>query len=187
MKIRHGNIDAHLTSGDNVDAFASMMVHMVNLYKTCPDASKIRFIQAIEDQFKAAAPARGRASTGKSGGGSGWRNEQKAQFSGRGAKWVKVKGPLMEMVMVQLGIFDNDGEDTAAYRSWVTKAGFAWIRYSGPRGSEDAQELAFEVRIGGSRIDHPKHLVRFTAQMWNQLEENRVVLGGTPFGLNLEN
>ena len=93
----------------------------------------------------------------------------------------------MEMVMLQLGIFENDGDDVEDYRSWVTKAGFAWIRYSGPRGSEDAQELAFEVRIGGSRIDHPKHLVRFTAQMWNQCEENRVVLGGTPFGLNLEN
>ena len=185
MKIRHGNIDAHLTSGDNVDAFASMMVHMVNLYKTCPDASKIRFIQAIEDQFKANAPARGRTSGGNSGGSS-WRDHQKAQFSGRGAKWIKLTGTLMDMVLVQLGIFDNAGEDTEDYRSWINEAGYAWVRYSGPRGTEEAQELAFEVRVGGSKIDHPKHLFRVTSQMWDQLEGDREVLGGTPFGMSLE-
>ncbi len=93
----------------------------------------------------------------------------------------------MDMVKVQLRIFEKDGEDVGNYRSWIEKAGYAWVRYSGPRGTEDAQELAFEVRIGGSKIDHPKHLVRFTAQMWDQLGENRQVLGGTPFGKNLEN
>ena len=185
MKIRHGNIDAHLTSGDNVDAFASMMVHMVNLYKTCPDASKIRFIQAIEDQFKANAPARGRTAGGSSTG-SGWRSEQKAQFSGRGAKWIKLTGPLMDMVKVQLGIFEKDGEDVSDYTSWINKEGYAWVRYSGPRGTEEAQELAFEVRVSGSKIDHPKHLIRFTQLIWDQMEENRSVLGGTPFGMNLE-
>ena len=58
MKIRHNEINAHLVSSDN---FQDFMAEMVSLYATCPDASKIRFIQAIEDQFKAAAPARGRA------------------------------------------------------------------------------------------------------------------------------
>ena len=183
MKIRHAEINAHLASSDN---FQDFMAEMVSLYATCPDASKIRFIQAIEDQFKAAAPARGRASTGKSGGGSGWRNEQKAEFAGRGAKWIMVTGPLMDMVKVQLGLFEKDGENVENYRRWTNKAGYAWIRYSGPRGSEDAQELAFEVRIGGSKIDHPKHLVRFTAQMWENLQGDRHPLGGTPFGKNLE-
>ena len=100
---------------------------------------------------------------------------------------MKLTGPLMDMVGVQLGIFEKDGDDVEDYRSWVKKAGYAWVRYSGPRGTEDAQELAFEVRINGSRLDHPKHLFRVTAQMWDQLEENREVLGGTPFGKNLEN
>ena len=185
MKIRHGNIDAHLTSDDNVDAFASMMVHMVQLYASCPDASKIRFIQAIEDQFKSHAPARGRTAGGSSTG-SGWRSEQKAQFSGRGAKWIKLTGPLMDMVKVQLGIFEKDGDDVSGYMSWINKEGYAWVRYSGPRGTEEAQELAFEVRIGGSKIDHPKHLIRFTQLIWDQMEENRSVLGGTPFGMSLE-
>ena len=184
MKIRHAEINAHLASSAN---FQDFMDEMVKLYATCPDASKIRFIQAIEDQFKAAAPARGRASTGKSGGGSGWRNEQKAEFAGRGAKWIALTGPLMDMVKVQLGIFEKDGDNVEDYRRWIGEAGYAWVRYSGPRGSEDAQELAFEVRIGGSKIDHPKHLVRFTAQMWENLQGDRHTLGGTPFGKNLEN
>ena len=185
MKIRHGNIDAHLTSGDNVDAFASMMTHMVQLYASCPDASKIRFIQAIEDQFKFHAPARGRTSGGSSTG-SGWRNEQKAQFAGRGAKWIKLTGPLMDMVKVQLGLFEKDGDNVENYRRWINNEGYAWVRYSGPRGTEDAQELAFEVRIDGSRLDHPKHLIRFTTQMWNDLSGDWHELGGTPFGKNIE-
>ena len=184
MKIRHAEINTHLTSSPSFEDF---MAEMVKLYASCPDASKIRFIQAIEDQFKAAAPARGRASTGKSGGGSGWRNEQKAEFAGRGAKWIALTGPLMDMVKVQLGIFEKDGDNVEDYRRWIEDAGYAWVRYSGPRGSEDAQELAFEVRIGGSKIDHPKHLVRFTAQMWENLSGDRHTLGGTPFGKNLEN
>ncbi len=184
MKIRHPEINSHVT---NSPAFEDMMAQMVEIYSNCPDASKIRFIQAIEDQFKANAPARGRASGGSSGGGTGWRADQKAQFSGRGAKWLMLTGPLMDMVKIQLGIFEKEGDNVENYRRWIEKAGYAWVRYSGPRGTEDAQELAFEVRIGGSKIDHPKHLVRFTAQMWEDLQGDHHVLGGTPFGKNLEN
>jgi len=184
MKIRHNEINAHLVSSDN---FQDFMAEMVSLYATCPDASKIRFIQAIEDQFKAAAPARGRAVTGSSGEGTGWRADQKAQFSGRGAKWIKLTGPLMDMVKIQLGIFEKDGDDVGDYRSWIEKKGYAWVRYTGPRGTEDAQELAFEVRIHGSKLDHPKHLFKVTQLLWDQLEDERSVLGGTPFGMNLEN
>ena len=133
MKIRHAEINAHVTSNP---AFEAMMTQMVELYATCPDASKIRFIQAIEDQFKSHAPARGRTAGGSSTG-SGWRSEQKAQFSGRGAKWIKLTGPLMDMVKVQLGIFEKDGEDVSDYTSWINKEGYAWVRYSGPRGIEE--------------------------------------------------
>ena len=183
MKIRHPGINSHLTSSD---IFNEMMEKMVQLYATCPDASKIRFIQGIEDQFKVHAPTRGRASNGSSSTGSGWRDLQKSQFSGRGSKWIMLTGPLMELVQVQLGIFEKEGDNVENYRSWIEKAGYAWVRYSGPRGTEDAQELAFEVRIGGSRLDHPKHLLRITGQMWDDLQGDRHVLGGTPFGKNLE-
>jgi hypothetical protein len=183
MKIRHNEIDGHITSSD---AFEGFMEKMVEMYATCPDASKIRFIQAIEDRFKEAAPSRGRAITGSSGGGTGWRSDQKAQFSGRGAKWIKLTGKFQEMVLEKLKVFENDGEVVENYRRWVNKAGYAWVRYSGPRGTEVEPELAFEIRVHGSKIDHPKLLIKFTASDWYQFEENREVLGGTPFGMNLE-
>ena len=187
MKIRHPGIDGHLTSDANVDDFASMMVHMVNLYKTCPDASKIRFIQAIEDQFKANAPSRGRSSGGSTSTGSGWRDLQKSQFSGRGAKWIKVTGRFLRHLNEHLDDWSEEGDHVDNYRRWIEKAGYGWIRYTGPRGTEDAQELAFEVRIFGSKLDHPKHLIKFSQLLWDQKEDDRSVLGGTPFSMNLEN
>ena len=182
MKIRHSEINAHVTSNP---AFEAMMAQMVELYSTCPDASKIRFIQAIEDQFKAAAPARGRASNGSSSG-SGWRDLQKAQFSGRGAKWIKLEGRLLRHLNDHLDEWAEAGEDVEDYRSWIEEAGFGWVRYSGPRGTEAEPQLAFEVRIGGSKIDHPKHLLKFSQLLWDQKEDQRSVLGGTPFGMSLE-
>ena len=185
MKIRHPEINSHVTKSP---AFEDMMAQMVEIYSNCPDASKIRFIQAIEDQFKANAPARGRASGGSSGGGTGWRADQKAQFSGRGAKWIKITGEMLNLLNLQLNVFEGDGDDVEDYRGWITKSGFGWVRYSGPRGTEDAQELAFEVRIHGSKLDHPKHLFKVTSDVWNNhLQDDHEVLGGTPFSMNLEN
>ena len=183
MKIRHPGINSHLTSSD---IFNEMMEKMVQLYATCPDASKIRFIQGIEDQFKANAPARGRAYNGSTSTGSGWRDQQKAQFAGRGAKWIKVTGRFLRHLNEHLDDWSEEGDNVDNYRGWIEKAGYGWIRYTGPRGTEDAQELAFEVRIGGSKLDHPKHLLRITGQLWDDLQGDRHVLGGTPFGKNLE-
>ena len=183
MKIRHAEINSHVTSNP---AFEAMMAQMVEIYSNCPDASKIRFIQAIEDQFKANAPARGRASGGSSGGGTGWRADQKAQFSGRGAKWIKLEGRLLRHLNEHLDDWAENGEDVDSYRTNIEKAGFGWVRYSGPRGTEAEQELAFEVRIFGSKVDHPKHLIRFSQLLWDQKEDQHSVLGGTPFGMNLE-
>ena len=186
MKVRNPQIDAHLTSDANVDAFASMMVNMVNLYNTCPDASRIRFIQAIEDQFKANSQARARTSGSSSKGGNGWRDMQKAEFAGRGAKWIKLTGNLLGQLHNQLEAFAADGDDTEDYTGWINSAGFGWVRYSGPRGTEAAQELAFEVRIGGSKIDHPKHLLKITVGDWEANSDDHSVLGGTPFAAKLE-
>ena len=186
MKVRHNNINSHLTSDENLDTFSSMMVHMVNLYNNCPDASRIRFIQAIEDQFKANSQARARTSSGSGGTGSGWRDLQKAEFSGRGAKWIKIEGRLLRHLNEHLDDWAESGDDVEDYRRWIEAAGFGWIRYSGPRGTEAEPQLAFEVRIGGSKIDHPKHLLKFSQLLWDQQADNRSSLGGTPFSMQLE-
>ena len=181
MKIRHNNINAHLN--DSTD-FEAMMQQMVGIYATCPDASKIRFIQAIEDRFKAAAPSRGRSSNG-SASGTGWRAEQKALYSGRGAKWksIPTDSSAFEALRAKLNEFAADGIDIDSYQNHVSNAGFAWVRYSGPRGSEAEPMHAFEVRTQDSRIDHPKQLLLLN----NEQVEALSTLSATPFALGLEN
>ena len=183
MKVRNPQINAHLLASDS---FENMMAQMVELYNNCPDASRIRFIQAIEDQFKAHSVARARTGGSSSKGGSGWRDMQKAEFAGRGAKWIKLTGNLLSQLHNKLEAFAEDGDNTEDYKGWIDSAGFGWVRYSGPRGTEAAQELAFEVRIGGSKIDHPKHLLKITAADWEANSDDHSILGGTPFAAKLE-
>lgn len=117
---------------------------------------------------------------GKSAGDGGWRDEQKAKFAGRGAKWVKVK---IDEVAGTLERFDNEGIETAEYRKWIEAAGFAWIRYSGPRVDGAAKMAAFEVRTVGSTVDCPKQLhYILDADINSTVTE----LGGTPFAMKLE-
>ena len=181
MKIRHDNINAHLTANSS---FEAMMQQMVEIYANCPDASKIRFIQAIEDQFKAAAPSRGRSSNGSSGG-SAWRAAQKALYSGRGAKWksIPTDSSAFEALRAKLNEFAAEGIDIDSYQNHVSNAGFAWVRYNGHRETEFEQLHAFEIRTKDSRIDHPRQLLFLNDEEASQLEN----LGGTPFSLGLEN
>lgn len=114
---------------------------------------------------------------GKSALGDDWRSELKEKFSGRGAKWVKVS---LEEIMPTL---DGYGEEADNYRSWVTQAGFAWIRFTGPRVANGQHSAAFEVRIDGSTLDHPKHLHYIPV---NGLDEVIEPLNSTPHAMKLE-
>ena len=182
MKIRHSSINEHLNSSDT---FEGMLSQLVEIYATCPDASKIRFIQAIEDRFKASAPARGRSANGSSSGGATWRAEQKAHYAGRGAKWksIPTDSSAFEALREKLNEFAADGIDIDSYQNHVSNAGYAWVRYSGPRGSEAEQLHAFEVRTQDSRVDHPKQLLLLTDVQVQDL----TTLSATPFSLGLEN
>lgn len=120
------------------------------------------------------------ARSGKSAGDGSWRSEQKANFAGRGAKWVKIKTEYIEPTLKR---FERDDIDCSEYRSWIEKAGFAWIRYSGPRVDGGVGQAAFEVRTSGSKIDHPKQLHYMYD---NGLMEFVESLGGTPHALKLE-
>jgi hypothetical protein len=112
----------------------------------------------------------------KTGVVNDWRREVKERFSGRGAKWVKVS---VEEILPTLEGFD-DVED---YTGWIQKAGFAWIRFSGPRVANGSHCAAFEVRTGGSTIDHPKQLHYIPVQL---LDEKIESLGSTPHAMKLE-
>jgi hypothetical protein len=105
-----------------------------------------------------------------------WRTEVKDRFGGRGAKWVKVS---VDEVLPTLENFD----DTAEYMGWIQKAGYAWIRFAGPRVANGMNCAGFEVRTGGSTIDHPKQLHYIPVQL---LDEKIEPLNSTPHAMKLE-
>ena len=183
-KIRFPEIDAAITNHPRHSEFLEILAEM---YTASPNKGQIAFIYAVQDQFRNNVQSQSRSSRGGSPRGTGWRDQQIAQFSGRGAKWYKVTGRLLRHLNEHLDVWAEEGDDVEDYRRWIEAAGFGWIRYAGPRGTEAEQELAFEVRIFGSKLDHPNHLLKFSQLLWDQKEENRSPLSGTPFSLNLEN
>jgi len=123
-------------------------------------------------------PLCGRA--GKAATGNDWRSDLKAKFNGRGAKWVLV--PLAE-INPTITHFESEGMDCDDYKTFIEAKGGAWIRFSGPRLNAGKPAAAFEVRISGSTIDHPRHLHMIDLEL---LEETIRPLGGTPHSLKLE-
>lgn len=111
--------------------------------------------------------------------GDDWRSELKSRFGGRGAKWVKVSIDEIGPTLVSLG----DEENVRDYATWIANAGFAWIRFSGPRVHGGENCAAFEVRTGGSTIDHPKQLHYIPVAMLDDKVEH---LNSTPHAMKLE-
>ena len=107
-----------------------------------------------------------------------WRSEVKDRFSGRGAKWVMVS---LEEIAPTLEGFDLD--DCINYRHWIDQAGYAWIRFAGPRVANGVKSAAFEVRTGGSTIDHPKQLHYIAI---HDLDDKIEALNSTPHAMKLE-
>ena len=121
------------------------------------------------------------ARSGKSADGNDWRSVLKTRFSGRGAKWVQVP---TDSVIPTLDRLDSEGFTTGAYRTHIENAGFAFIRFAGPRlAFDNTQAAAFEVRTNGSTFDHPKQLHYIPV---DQIDSLVKPLGGTPHSLKLE-
>lgn len=133
------------------------------------------FDKLVKDEIK---PLCGRS--GRTASGDDWRSELKSRFSGRGAKWVLV--PLAE-INPTITHFESEGMDCDDYKTFIEAKGGAWIRFSGPRLNAGKPAAAFEVRISGSTIDHPRHLHMIDLEL---LEETIRPLGGTPHSLKLE-
>ena len=129
--------------------------------------------QLINTEIK---PLCGRSS--KAGVIDDWRSEVKARFSGRGAKWVSVS---LEEIASTLEGFDL--ADCIDYRHWIDQAGYAWIRFAGPRVANGVKSAAFEVRTGGSTIDHPKQLHYIAL---HDLDDKITPLAATPHAMRLE-
>lgn len=119
--------------------------------------------------------------SGKSADGTNWRDELKARFSGKGAKWVLVSLGEISETITQL---EANGVDCDDYKTFTELKGAAWIRFSGPRlDSNNQQAAAFEVRTKGSKIDHPKQLHFIPLSV---LDETIRPMEGTPHSLKFE-
>lgn len=109
-----------------------------------------------------------------------WQISQKSHFGGRGAKWVRIEGENLDKLnerMEELTEFDFSN-----LKEHFTNAGFGWVRYSKPYGTESSPQAAFEIRWAGSKIDCPKSLFILN----QEAAFNLVKMGATPFKLGLE-
>ena len=142
-------------------------------------AFKKHLDELINVKVKPLCSSRGK-SPGDEASDVSWRSQQKAKFAGRGAKWVQI---ALEQIEPTLKKFETDGIDCSEYRAWTEQAGYAWVRYSGPRVSGNVAMAAFEVRTEGSKKDHPKQLhLRYDLELMEGIEQ----LEGTPHAMGLE-
>ena len=110
---------------------------------------------------------------------SDWRADQKARYYGRNRKWLKVS---IDEITPTLDGFDARGIDTSNYRAWIDAAGFAWVRYRGPKVNRGVNSAQFEVPLADSRVNHPNY-IHFIP---NDNLDNYEHMSGTPHGLGLE-
>jgi|13_taG_2_1085334.scaffolds.fasta_scaffold02082_6 hypothetical protein len=142
------------------------------------DYSMIRFKETLTELLKdAVGITRGIRSTDNS-----WRSELSSKFSGRGGKWVFVT--LVE-IMPTIEKLMNDNKDVSEYKSWIEREEKAWIRFAGPRVHNGVNSGAFEVRINGSKLDHPKNLHYIPVDFIDGLT-TRLPDGKTPHKLKIE-
>lgn len=132
------------------------------------------FDKLVNEEIK---PQCGRSS--KSVSGDDWRSELNDRFGGRGAKWVKVSIEEVTPTLASLG----ESEDVVSYVSWIEAAGYAWIRFKGPRVVDGQHMAAFEVRTKGSTINHPEQLHYVPVV---ELDERIELMGTTPYAAKLE-
>tara|TARA_B100001093_G_scaffold516557_1_gene595632 strand:+ start:244 stop:909 length:666 start_codon:yes stop_codon:yes gene_type:complete len=150
-----------------------------NLDEGTDKTSVLRFGEALIDILKDEVGSfRGKRVTT---GNTGWRNEIKSMFSGRGRQWIKVG---VDKVTPRLDKFDEDGIDTLDYRKWIESKGYAWIRFNGARINDGVNCGGFEIRTSGSKIDHPKQLCYIPM---DELSDDKIErLSGTPHSMSLE-
>lgn len=151
------------------------------------DGSFARFTQALteiaRDTVKPAARSHRAANPqtrGSRGGDNSWRDDLKEAFNGRGNQWIRVE---LDDIQPTLDRLEEDGNDVTNYMIWINNAGFAWVRFSGGRIVDGTNVAAFEVRINGSRIDHPGLYHYIPADIALAITER---LLNTPFALRLE-
>ena len=131
--------------------------------------------QLIKSEIK---PLCGRSA--KSSTGDNIRDQIKARFGGRGAKWVFVSLDEIKPTLEEFKVNDVDVTD---YEEFIEAEGKAWIRFAAPRLHNNKLCASFEVRTSGSTVDHPKQLHYISI---DELDDKIETMSGTPHSLRLE-
>ena len=143
-----------------------------------------KFMQTISDIAKdTIGPVSRARSTG--GGSKQWKADIRDQFSGRGKGWLmfNIDSSVGQKITECLDQYDANGEDTSMYRKYTAKQNKFWIRFSKPAGSEDNQEVIFEIRIHNSKDYDRQHTVQLSLDSVNNEGET---MNGTPSKLGFE-
>ena len=141
-------------------------------------------MQTISDIAKdTIGPVSRARSTG--GGSKQWKADIRDQFSGRGKGWLMfdIDSSIGQKITECLDQYDANGEDTSMYRKYTAKQNKFWIRFSKPAGSEDNQEVIFEIRIHNSKDYDRQHTVQLSLDSVNNEGET---MNGTPSKLGFE-
>ena len=111
------------------------------------------------------------------------KKEIQSRYRGRGNTWVKVDFESKAFSLVDKLLKEKPSSEVEIYRSHVAREGFAWIRFIKTEGrSIENVKSIFEVRVRGSKDDHPDYRISFEDDMIKDLP----LLGNTPLKLQLE-
>ena len=181
LNIQNNNQSQQSSQMENSMSFNELLVQYFNDHVTqTGDGRFTAFKKHMDDLMKNhIKPLSVRS--GKSASDGSWRSELKSKFGGRGKKWYFVS---TTEIMPTLEKF-SQSEDISQYKTFIEEQEKAWIRFSGPRINDGIQTAAFEVRIHGSKLDHPKNLHYIAI---DQLDDIITPFkeGSTPHSLKLE-
>lgn len=143
-----------------------------------------KFVQTISDIAKDTIGPVSRAKSSGSGSKQ-WKADIRDQFSGRGKGWLmfNMDSSVGQKITECLDQYDANGEDTSDYRKHTAAQNKLWIRFSKPAGSEDKQEVIFEIRIHNSKDYDRQHTVQLSLDAVNNESE---IMNGTPSKLGFE-
>ena len=102
------------------------------------------------------------------------------RYKGRGNCWVKVEKESQAGEII--ASFLSSRNDASAYVQNTDREGFYWMRFSKVEVENNAVNTVFEIRVNGSKLDHPDHRISFD----DNIVEGLSLLGGTPHKLQLE-
>lgn len=111
------------------------------------------------------------------------KKEIQGRYKGRGNTWVKIPFESEAFSFIDDLLKLKHENETREYKKHIHREGFAWIRFIKVEGkSIDSIKSVFEIRVRGSKEDHPDYRISFNDNIIKDLP----LLGNTPLKLQLE-